>query len=41
MSLFKEVKAAVTTRQAAEHYGFHVSRNGMMCCPFHEDKSRV
>ena len=39
MSLFKEVKAAVTTRQAAEHYGFHVSRNGMMCCPFHEDRS--
>ena len=39
MSLFKEVKAAVTTRQAAEHYGFHVSRNGMMCCPFHKDRS--
>ena len=39
MSLFKEVKVAVTTRQAAEHYGFHVSRNGMMCCPFHEDRS--
>lgn len=39
MSLFKDVKAAVTTRQAAEYYGFHVSRNGMMCCPFHQDKS--
>ena len=39
MSLFKEVKAAVTTRQAAEHYGFHVSRDGMMCCPFHDDKT--
>lgn len=39
MSLFHDVKAAVTTRQAAEHYGFHVSRNGMMCCPFHQDKS--
>lgn len=39
MSLFKAIKAAVTTRQAAEHYGFHVNRNGMMCCPFHQDKS--
>ena len=39
MNIFQEVKAAVTTRQAAEHYGYHVRRNGMMCCPFHNDKT--
>jgi hypothetical protein len=39
MNIFQEVKAAVTTRQAAEYYGYRVSRNGMMCCPFHSDKT--
>ena len=38
MKLFESVKAAVTLRQAAETYGLTVSRNGMTCCPFHEDK---
>ena len=38
MRLFESVKAAVTLRQSAEHYGLTVSRNGMTCCPFHEDK---
>ena len=38
MNLFQTVKAAVTLRQAAEHYGLTVSRNGMTCCPFHEDR---
>ena len=37
MNLFQTVKAAVTLRQAAEAYGLTVSRNGMTCCPFHED----
>ena len=37
-SIFMNVKAAVTTRQAAEYYGFPVDRHGMMCCPFHDDK---
>ena len=37
-NIFATVKAAVTARQAAEHYGLKVSRNGMTCCPFHEDK---
>ena len=37
MNLFQTVKAAVTLTQAAEHYGLTVSRNGMTCCPFHED----
>lgn len=39
MNLFPLVKAAVTTRQAAERYGLKVSRNGMTCCPFHQDKT--
>ena len=38
MNLFSQIKAAVTTRQAAEYYGLKVSRNGMTCCPFHQDK---
>ncbi len=33
------MKQSVTTRQAAEHYGIHVGRNGMACCPFHNDKT--
>ena len=37
MNQFESVKAAVTLRQAAETYGLTVSRNGMACCPFHED----
>ena len=39
MKLFESVKAAVTLRQAAETYGLPVSRNGMTCCPFHEDRN--
>ena len=38
MKLFESVKAAVPLRQAAETYGLMVSRNGMTCCPFHEDR---
>ena len=37
-NLFTTVKAAVATRQAAEYYGLKVSRNGMTCCPFHDDR---
>lgn len=37
MSIYEQVKAAVTARQAAEHYGLTVTRNGMTCCPFHDD----
>ena len=39
MNVFEAVKQSVTTRQAAEHYGIHVNRNGMACCPFHHDKT--
>lgn len=38
MNIFQTVKESVTARQAAGQYGFRVSRNGMMCCPFHHDK---
>lgn len=37
MNLFQCVKAAVTTKQAAEYYGIQVGRNSMICCPFHDD----
>lgn len=39
MTLFESVKDSVTTRQVAEEYGFEVKRNGMMCCPFHDDRN--
>ena len=38
MSIYKIVKANVTVRQAAEHYGVEVQRNGMCRCPFHDDR---
>ncbi|MGM9661269.1 MAG: CHC2 zinc finger domain-containing protein [Faecousia sp.] len=38
MSVFETIKAAVTLRQAAEHYGLRVLPNGMTCCPFHKDR---
>ena len=38
MSVFETIKAAVTLRQAAEHYGMRVLPNGMTCCPFHKDR---
>lgn len=38
MNQFESVKAAVTLRHAAETYGLRVLRNGMTCCPFHEDR---
>ena len=39
LNVFEAVKQSVTTRQAAEHYGIRVNRNGMACCPFHNDKT--
>ena len=39
MNLFESVKAAVTVRQAAEHYGLEVNRGNMVCCPFHNDRT--
>ena len=39
MNVFEAVKQSVTTRQAAEHYGIKVNRNGMAVCPFHNDRT--
>ena len=39
MNVFEAVKQSVTTRQAAEHFGIRVGRNGMCVCPFHADKN--
>ncbi len=39
MNVFEAVKENITARKAAEWYGFKVSRNGMMKCPFHKDKT--
>ena len=38
MTMYKTIKAAVPVKQAAEHYGLKVNRNGMACCPFHHDR---
>lgn len=38
MNIFQKVKESVTARQAAGQYGFKVNRNGMICCPFHNDR---
>lgn len=38
MTIFEAVKSTVTPRMAAEHFGLSVSRNGMVCCPFHNDR---
>lgn len=37
MNLYETIKAAVTTRQAAESFGLAVSKHGMTQCPFHDD----
>ena len=39
MNVFEAVKQSISTRQAAEHYGILVRRNGMAVCPFHSDKN--
>ena len=33
------VYKSVSTREAAAFYGIEVKRNGMACCPFHDDKN--
>ena len=37
--IYSAIKEQVSTREVAEHYGYKVSRNGMMRCPFHEDRN--
>lgn len=38
MGKYEEIKEQVTSRDAAEYYGLEVTRNGMVCCPFHDDR---
>lgn len=38
LSIFTEVKVQISARKAAEFYGLRVGRNGLACCPFHDDK---
>lgn len=38
MNIFKEVKEAVSVKDAASFYGINVNRNGMCICPFHNDR---
>ena len=38
-NVFEAVKQSVSTKEAAEFYGIKVSRTGMVCCPFHDDKN--
>ena len=38
MTMYENIKAAISVKQAAEHYGLKASRNGMACCPFHHDR---
>ena len=36
-NIFATVRQSIQVREAAELYGIEVSRNGMACCPFHDD----
>ena len=38
VTIYETIKAAISVKQAAEHYGLNVNRNGMACCPFHNDR---
>ena len=38
MTIYETIKAAISVKQAAEHYGLKTSRNGITCCPFHNDR---
>lgn len=38
MTIYETIKAAISVKQAAEHYGLKINRNGMACCPFRHDR---
>ena len=38
MTIYENIKASISVKQAAEHYGLKANRNGMACCPFHHDR---
>ena len=39
MDLFKQIKMAVSVKEAAEYYGLEVNRGNMVCCPFHNNRT--
>ena len=39
LGIYSQIKEQVSTREVAEHYGYKVNRNGMMRCPFHDDRN--
>ena len=39
INLFAQIKTAVSVKEAAERYGLKVNRGGMVCCPFHADRT--
>lgn len=39
MNIFKSVKEAVSTADAASFYGIKVNRSGLCSCPFHNDRT--
>ena len=40
MNVFEAIREnGITARQAAEHCGIKINRNGMAVCPFHKDKN--
>ena len=38
MTIYENIKVAISVKQAAERYGLKVNRNGMACCSFHNDR---
>ena len=38
MTWFELIKQVVRVPEAGAYYGLQVSRNGMVCCPFHDDR---
>ena len=38
MTWFELIKQVVRVPEAAAYYGLQVNRNGMTCCPFHDDR---
>ncbi len=39
MNVFSVVKDNVTAKQVAMQYGMKINRSGLVCCPFHKDKT--
>ena len=38
MNLFSDVKASISTQEAARQYGLEINRYGKALCPFHNDR---